>query len=51
MTGAQHHAIKPLEHYTPSPAALEDYLTSYDGDRFVESMRDVRRYPADLPLL
>ena len=28
-----------------------DYLASYQGDRFVESMRYVRRYPEELPLL
>jgi pimeloyl-ACP methyl ester carboxylesterase len=28
-----------------------DYLSSYDGDRFVESMRYVRAYPQQLPLL
>lgn len=28
-----------------------DYLTSYEGDRFVESMRYVRRYPEELPRL
>lgn len=28
-----------------------DYLTSYEGDRFVESMRYVRRYPEELPEL
>jgi pimeloyl-ACP methyl ester carboxylesterase len=28
-----------------------DYLTCYDGDRFVESMRYVRRYPEELPAL
>jgi pimeloyl-ACP methyl ester carboxylesterase len=28
-----------------------DYLDSYDGDRFVESMRYVRRYPEELPAL
>jgi pimeloyl-ACP methyl ester carboxylesterase len=28
-----------------------DYLTSYEGDRFVESMRYVRAYPEELPLL
>ncbi len=28
-----------------------DYLASYDGDRYVESMRYVRRYPEELPLL
>jgi pimeloyl-ACP methyl ester carboxylesterase len=28
-----------------------DYLTCYDGDRFVQSMRYVRRYPEELPVL
>jgi pimeloyl-ACP methyl ester carboxylesterase len=28
-----------------------DYLECYDGDRFVESMRYVRRYPEELPVL
>lgn len=28
-----------------------DYLASYDGDRFVESMKYVRRYPEELPQL
>jgi pimeloyl-ACP methyl ester carboxylesterase len=28
-----------------------DYLDSYDGDRYVESMRYVRRYPQELPEL
>ncbi len=28
-----------------------DYLTCYEGDRFVESMRYVRRYPEELPVL
>jgi len=28
-----------------------DYLDCYDGDRFVESMRYVRTYPEELPLL
>ena len=29
----------------------EDYLDCYDGDRFAESMRYVRRYPEELPEL
>jgi pimeloyl-ACP methyl ester carboxylesterase len=33
------------------PAIREDYLASYAEDRFVESMRYVRRYPAELPVL
>jgi pimeloyl-ACP methyl ester carboxylesterase len=28
-----------------------DYRASYEGDRFVESMRYVRRYPEELPVL
>ncbi|WP_433167128.1 alpha/beta fold hydrolase [Kribbella sp. CA-247076] len=28
-----------------------DYLTSYEGDRFFESMAYVRRYPEELPVL
>jgi hypothetical protein len=28
-----------------------DYLACYDGDRFAESMRYVRRYPQELPVL
>ena len=34
------------------PAGIRaDYLDSYDGDRFVESMRYARSYPAELPQL
>jgi pimeloyl-ACP methyl ester carboxylesterase len=34
------------------PAEIrEDYLDSYAGDRFVESMRYVRTYPSELPRL
>jgi pimeloyl-ACP methyl ester carboxylesterase len=44
-----------LMHISPSyamPEAIrEDYLAAYEGDRFVESMRYVRAYPADLPIL
>jgi pimeloyl-ACP methyl ester carboxylesterase len=32
-------------------AVLDDYLWSYRGNRFVESMRYVRAYPVDLPVL
>jgi len=31
--------------------ARADYLASYEGDRFVESMRYARRYPEELPQL
>jgi pimeloyl-ACP methyl ester carboxylesterase len=44
-------ALGTLEHYTPSDAARQDYLTAYAGDRFVESMRYVRAYPTELPIL
>ncbi|WP_199321832.1 peptide-methionine (S)-S-oxide reductase MsrA [Leptolyngbya sp. FACHB-321] len=35
----------------PSDIALEDYLSSYEGTRFAESMRYVRNFPTDLPVL
>jgi pimeloyl-ACP methyl ester carboxylesterase len=44
-------AIQTLERYTPTDAAREDYLASFAGDRFAESMRYVRTYPAQLPVL
>jgi pimeloyl-ACP methyl ester carboxylesterase len=31
--------------------SLADYMACYEGDRFVESMRYVRRYPDELPAL
>jgi pimeloyl-ACP methyl ester carboxylesterase len=40
-----------LERYALPDHVREDYLSSYDGDRFVESMRYVRCYPAELPVL
>jgi pimeloyl-ACP methyl ester carboxylesterase len=39
------------EHYKLPAEVREDYLQSYEGDRFVESMRYVRRYPQELPAL
>jgi pimeloyl-ACP methyl ester carboxylesterase len=39
------------EHYRLPAEVREDYLQSYEGDRFVESMRYVRRYPQELPVL
>ncbi len=48
-------AVKPsmarLERYQLSDAAREDYLSAYAGDRFVESIRYVRAYPQELPIL
>jgi pimeloyl-ACP methyl ester carboxylesterase len=40
-----------LERYALPEHVREDYLSSYDGDRFVESMRYVRSYPTELPIL
>ena len=42
-------ALTDIERYPLPDAVREDYLSSYDGDRFVESMRYVRTYPTDLP--
>ncbi len=39
------------EHYKMPAEVREDYLQSYEGDRFVESMRYVRSYPQELPVL
>ncbi len=40
-----------IERYALPDHVREDYLSSYDGDRFVESMRYVRSYPTELPIL
>jgi pimeloyl-ACP methyl ester carboxylesterase len=44
-------ALSGIERYQLPDAIREDYLSSYDGDRMVESMRYVRAYPAELPVL
>jgi pimeloyl-ACP methyl ester carboxylesterase len=44
-------ALSTIEGYTPSPEIREDYLSSYEGDRFVESMRYARAYTEQLPVL
>ena len=44
-------ALGSLEWYTLTDAAREDYLSSYAGERFAESMPYVRAYPAELPIL
>jgi pimeloyl-ACP methyl ester carboxylesterase len=44
-------ALADIEGYPLPDYVREDYLSSYDGDRFVESMRYVRTYPTDLPVL
>jgi pimeloyl-ACP methyl ester carboxylesterase len=43
--------IGTLERYTLTDAARQDYLSSYEGDRFAESMQYVRTYPEVLPVL
>ena len=44
-------ANQTLERYVLSAAARQDYLASYDGDRFAESIRFVQAYPTELPVL
>jgi pimeloyl-ACP methyl ester carboxylesterase len=40
-----------LERYALPDHVREDYLSAHEGDRFVESMRYVRAYPTELPIL
>jgi pimeloyl-ACP methyl ester carboxylesterase len=44
-------ALDGIERHTLPEAVREDYLSSYAGDRFVESTAYVRNYPNDLPIL
>lgn len=44
-------ALTDIERYELPQFVRDDYLSSYDGDRFVESMRYVRTYPTELPVL
>jgi pimeloyl-ACP methyl ester carboxylesterase len=44
-------ALTAIERHPLPDPIREDYLSSYEGDRFVESMRYVRAYPEDLPIL
>jgi pimeloyl-ACP methyl ester carboxylesterase len=41
-------ALRGIERYSLPPSVREDYLSSYEGDRFAESMRYVRSYPTEL---
>ena len=41
-------ALQTLERYAVSHAAREDYLASYDGDRFADSMRYAQAYRTEL---
>ncbi len=40
-----------LERYKVTDAAREDYLASFEGDRFAESLRYVQSYPSELEAL
>jgi len=40
-----------VERYKLPDHVREDFLSSYEGDRFVESLRFVRSYPMELPVL
>jgi pimeloyl-ACP methyl ester carboxylesterase len=44
-------AIQTLERYSLSTTAREDYLASYEGTRFAESIRYVQSYPVELEAL
>ncbi len=44
-------ALEGIQCHNLPDAVREDYLTSYAGDRFVESAAYVRSYPSDLPIL
>jgi pimeloyl-ACP methyl ester carboxylesterase len=44
-------ALAGIERYALPDSIRQDYLSSYEGDRMVESMRYVRAYPAELPVL
>jgi pimeloyl-ACP methyl ester carboxylesterase len=43
--------IQTLERYALSDTAREDYLASFEGDRFAESIRYVQSYPTELEAL
>lgn len=44
-------SLNYIEGYALPDRVREDYVSAYEGDRFVESMRFVRAYPTDLPIL
>ena len=44
-------ALAGLERYVLPDPVREDYLAAYQGNRLAESMRYVRAYPAELPVL
>jgi pimeloyl-ACP methyl ester carboxylesterase len=44
-------ALCGIRQYTLPEAVRDDYLASYQGNRFAESVRYLRSYPAELPVL
>jgi pimeloyl-ACP methyl ester carboxylesterase len=44
-------ALSGISRYTLPAAVRDDYLASYQGNRFAESVRYLRSYPAELPVL
>ncbi len=44
-------ALGTIQDYEMPGEIREDYLSSYEGDKFVESMSYARAYPEDLPVL
>jgi pimeloyl-ACP methyl ester carboxylesterase len=44
-------ALSTIADYTPSAEVREDYMASYDGDRFADSIPYVQAYPEQLPIL
>jgi pimeloyl-ACP methyl ester carboxylesterase len=44
-------SLTGIERHELPDHVREDYLSSYEGDRFVESMSYVRSYPTELPAL
>jgi pimeloyl-ACP methyl ester carboxylesterase len=44
-------ALSTIEGFTPSEEIREDYIASYDGDKFADSIPYVQAYPEQLPLL
>jgi pimeloyl-ACP methyl ester carboxylesterase len=43
--------LSGMSRYTLPESVRDDYLASYQGNRFAESVRYLRSYPAELPLL
>jgi pimeloyl-ACP methyl ester carboxylesterase len=44
-------SLSTIKGYELSDRAREDYLSAYEGDRFFESIKYVRTYPTELPIL